>query len=281
MPTLFERLRSTVLRFVEPTLWKSPTLDSYVRSEPSPQNALDIFAGEWSSRLPPPLADAKAGALQLFEDARVRWAVEMLGGVSGLRILELGPLEGGHTFMLEQAGAAQVIAVEGNTRAYLKCLVTKELLGLRHAQFLCGDFVAYLRTAPRFDVAFASGVLYHVLHPVELLDLLGRTTDKIMLWTHYYDPSVVASRSELRTKFGNSRAISYKGFTHTLYRYRYQKALGWRGFCGGSADESEWLSREDILGALRHFGFHRIECGFDDPHHPNGPAFALIARRDG
>ena len=41
-------------------------------------------------------------------------------GVDGRRVLELGPLEGGHSYMLQRAGAARVLAIEANTRAFLK-----------------------------------------------------------------------------------------------------------------------------------------------------------------
>ena len=69
----------------------------YVWKYPSDQNALDIFKGEWTSKLPGSYADLHAGDLTLFHDPRVTWAMERLGGVRGLKILELGPLEGGHS----------------------------------------------------------------------------------------------------------------------------------------------------------------------------------------
>ena len=53
-------------------------------------------------------------------------------------MLELGPLEGAHTYMLDRAGASEVVAIEGNTRAFLKCLITKELLSMPSARFLVG-----------------------------------------------------------------------------------------------------------------------------------------------
>lgn len=43
--------------------------------------------------------------------------------------------------MLEQAGAAEVVAVEANTRSFLKCLCIKEVLGMRAVRFLLGDGV--------------------------------------------------------------------------------------------------------------------------------------------
>jgi hypothetical protein len=206
-------------------------LDSYFKSAPGPQNALDIFRGEWSSALPPPLSDLQAGGVGLFDDDRIKWFLKEIGGVAGKAVLELGPLEGGHTYMLEKAGAAQVTALEANSRAFLRCLVVKELLGLPRSRFLCGDFMEYLRQAgPRFDVCLAAG------NPVE-----------------------------------------YAGFNCTLHCQEYRTDLKRPGFCGGKRATSQWLSREDILKGLSHFGFRDLRIGYDEPRHPNGPAFAVVA----
>jgi hypothetical protein len=198
------------------TLDKKPVavLDHYVTCAPNPQNALDLFKGEWASKLPAPLAHLDAGENVLFEDPRIPWAAEKLGGVNGKDVLELGPLEAGHTYMLEQLGAASILSVESNTRAFLKCLVIKELLGLEKAHFICGDFVEYLRSGnERFDVVIASGVLYHMKNPAELIALLSQATDKIFIWTHYYDRDLVSSNPLIpESKFGKPRPLNTTGF---------------------------------------------------------------------
>jgi hypothetical protein len=255
----------------------SNILDQYVRSAPCPQNALDIFQGEWASRLP---GDLRTGSAALFDDARIRWAAEQLGGFQGQQLLELGPLEAGHTSMLEQLGAASVLAVEANTRAYLKCLVVKELLQLRRARFLCGDFLGFLRgNTERFDACVASGVLYHLQQPLELLHLLAGTTDRLFLWTHYYDGEVIGRDPELARHFPGSSPAEHDGFPHTLHRYEYQEALQFKTFSGGGAPFAHWLSRDDILAYLERLGFAELRIGFDEPHHPHGPSFAVAARR--
>ena len=86
---------------------------------------------------------------RFFDDGRIQFAVGRFGGVQGLSILELGPLESGHPYMLQKAGAREIVAVEANTRAYLKCLIAKEVLGLEAAHFTLGDFEEYLRAPPR------------------------------------------------------------------------------------------------------------------------------------
>ncbi len=254
-------------------------LDEYVKAAPSPQQALDIFRGEWSSALPGSLSGCKAGIVPLFDDDRVTWFIKEIGGVGGKTVMELGPLEGGHTWMLEKAGASQITAIEANTRAFLKCLLVKELLVLRNSRFLCGDFMEYLRQdGPRFDVCLAAGVLYHVQNPVELLALLARRcTGHLLLWTHYYNKALVAFNPELASRFTAAQPVEYAGFSGTLHCQEYRTDLKRPGFCGGSKMTSQWLSREDILNGLAHFGFRNLRIGFDEPRHPHGPALAVVA----
>src|SRR5687767_8820563 len=108
---------------------------------PSNQAMLDIFKGEWSSRMPAETGLVTSpGQAGLFEDPRIAWAGQMFQGFEGKSVLELGPLEGGHSYMMQQAGASKVIAVEANNRAFLKCLIVKQILNLTNVQFLFGDF---------------------------------------------------------------------------------------------------------------------------------------------
>ena len=273
------RLRSAATTSRE-RVRRAETLEAYARTAPSAQNAIDIFKGQWSSQLPPPYQDLTGGAAPLYADPRLAMALDMLGGVTGKRVLELGPLEGGHTYQLDRAGAADVLAIEGNTNAFLKCLVVKELLGMRSARFVCGDFVEYLRGAPeRVDLTLASGVLYHMINPVELLARLAGVADAVYIWTHYYDASLLAKRLTNARHIVVPESAEYEGFRHSLHRYEYGAALERQDFCGGSRPQARWLTRADILGALAHFGYSRIEPFYEQPDHAHGPAFALLAQR--
>lgn len=255
-------------------------LEQYVKSAPSPQNALDVFKGEWSSKLPEPLAALQTGSALLFEDARIDWCADQICGFEGKTVLELGPLEAGHTYMIERLGAAAIVSIEANTRAYLKCLIVKELLELKRARFLCGDFVEHLRINKiKFDVCIASGVLYHMRNPVELIALAAKASDQLFIWTHYYDHAIISSNPKLVSKLSNGVVANYAGFRHTLYLQQYKTALDWTGFCGGSELSSNWMSRDDILACLEHFGLNDIRVNFEQLDHPNGPSFALVAIR--
>ena len=274
---LWARLRRVLAYVVS-----GPDVDfeQYSREGPSPQAALDIFRGDWTSTLPPPLESCRAGSMPLFSDSRIAWAVGQLGGVEGRRVLELGPLEGGHSYLLERLGASSIVAVEGNARAYLKCLTVKELLGLHKVRFLFGDFVEYLRASPgRFDLGVASGVLYHVENPVELIALLGRTCERLFIWTHYYDRDVIARDARLARRFTRSTAVEHEAFRCTAYRYEYRAARVLTSFCGGSRSWSHWMGRADILACCRHFGFDQIAIGCEEPGNVNGPSFGIAAWR--
>ncbi len=255
-------------------------LDAYEKRAPDPRNAVGIFAGEWTSKLPPPWDGLTEGIAPLYDDPRVAMALDMMGGVAGRRVLELGPLEAGHSYMLDRAGAADVLGVEANTRAYLKCLVVKEIAGIPSARFVCGDFMEYLRGTPApVDLVMASGVLYHMMAPVELIARVAGVAPTVYLWTHYYDHERLSSTPALAHRIVTPEASEYEGYRHVLYPFVYGAALERKEFCGGTRPEARWLTRDGILGALAHFGYTRIRPYYEQPDHPHGPAFSVLAER--
>ncbi len=254
--------------------------DDIVRSAPSPANAVNIFAGEWASILPGKLAELSGGESPVFEDHRVRWLIERMGGIEGMRILEMGPLEGGHSYMLERHGAEDVLSIEANARAFLKCLIVKELLGLSKVRFQYGDAIEYLRAAPdRFDLVVASGVLYHMANPVEVLALLAGVTDRLFIWTHLYDEAVIQRDKRLAMRFSGEESARFGGFDCRVHRHEYFGASHLKRFWGGTQPHSCWMNRKDLLAGLDHFGFDRITVGEEIPNHPKGPCITLLASR--
>jgi hypothetical protein len=251
---------------------------------PSDQNALDLFTGEWSSRLPADRPDLKAGTTALFDDQRIAWAHRQLGdlglegGFAGREVLELGPLEGGHSYLIDRLGARQITAIEANARAYLKCLIAKEVLGMPRVRFQFGDALVHLRTpGARYDIAVACGILYHLVNPVELFELLAARCDALFLWTVFYDPEFVARNPVPGAKFSEAIAMEHDGFRHTVHRFDYGPALDWKGFCGGGDSFSYWMEKPEILAALARYGFTEVRT----EHEPNvhGSALMLAARQ--
>jgi hypothetical protein len=247
---------------------------------PSNQTAVDIFKGTWTSAFPAEYR-VQAGGVASFEDARVRWAAGVLpGGFRELTILELGPYEGYAAWQFERLGARSVTAIEANDLSYLKSLVAKEVTGVG-ARVLYGDFDRYLDScAERFDLVWASGVLYHSTDPLGLIRRIARVTDAVFVHTHYYLEES-ATKSAHRFSFfepARDRVVPIGTRSATLH-YKAYGQLKWRDFVGGAAEYAYWLEKEDLFAALRDAGFDDIQLGTDDPGNPNGPALFLLARR--
>jgi hypothetical protein len=132
-----------------------------------------------------------------------------------------------------------------------------------------------------WDLCVASGVLYHMADPLELLELLGRKARRVFLWTHHYDAEVLEDRRDVAARFstGTTQEATRGGYTATLHRYEYGEGAQAPSFCGGSRPHTHWMTRADILGALEHYGFSGFRFAFDDPWWPHGPAFALVAEQ--
>ena len=273
---LFERLG-----FAQnaPLAAKSDHLDEYVTNFPSHQNAIDALPG-WNQAFQPELG-LEAGKVHLHHDPRILWAIEQMGSLSGKHILEIGPLEAAHTWLLDQHGAALIDAVEANKLCYLRCLVTKEILQLKSARFHLGDCQLWLEQRPdRYDFVIASGVLYHMQDPIRFLEAIAARTDAIFIWTHYADDEAMPPDDPRRGAFvGQPEVRQHLGLNIHLHPRSYLGAWKDKAFCGGMHDLHRWIDKKDLLEFLRALGFDDLRIWNDEPNHAFGPAFSLFARR--
>ena len=156
----------------------------------SHQNAVDIFRGHWASKIEEVCPGLSSGIGPYFnEDRRPLIAAQHLGftpgSLHGMSLLDLGPLEGAHTYQLARFGVDRILAIEANAEAFLKCLIVKEILETPRCRFLLG--LKFLQESPdQFDMIFCSGILYPMENPFELVKAISRHTGRVFLWTHYY-----------------------------------------------------------------------------------------------
>lgn len=243
---------------------------------PAAQNLIDIFSGRWASDFKLVLPGLQAGTAEMFvSDSRVPLSAQYLGTnarFDGMNILELGPLEAGHTYSLEKLGA-HVTAVEANCEAFLKCLLVKELLELKHVKFLLGDFSGFLReTTQTFDMVFASGVLYHMSEPLKLIELIGQRTNKCFVWSHYFDANHYPGAKR------TPRQVDFAGRQFTHHDLTYPDMDSGK-FWGGNKPVASWLGRDDMLNAFKAVGFDQVEVVQEHLTHPHGACMSFVAQR--
>lgn len=113
---------------------------------------------------------------------------------------------------------------------------------------------------------------------VELLALIARTAERLVLWTHVYDRDVVAGKPLVAARLAAGTAAEVDGFRYALYRHEYSTDLFSRAFIGGTAPFSHWIGKDDLLAALQHFGMAvtSLDVQMD---HPHGPSLTLTAVR--
>ena len=209
--------------------------------KPSEQNAVDVFAGHWDSDLAPLIPGVQAGNSALFyADSRPAQAAQALGQngrLDGMDILELGPLEGAHSFAMERLGAASILSIEANVEAFLKCLIIKEILNLKYVRFMLGDVMEFLKENKKiFDIIFCSGILYHMEDPVQMIKYISNFTDKCFVWTHYFDPAHYPGPT--RTPYPH-----HDGYI--LHQLEYPD-MDYEKFWGGNRPIASWLNKDDI-----------------------------------
>lgn len=256
----------------------------YSKVCPSNQTMADILKGTWESDFPDEY-EVKAGNIRHFDSAvdwRVQWVNAVLPeGIKGLSVLELGPFEAYNTWQLEKFGAKSIKSIEANNLNFLKCLIVKEIAGIK-ARFLYGGFIPYFeKCSEKFDIVWASGVLYHHIEPLKLLESISRFTDKVFVYTHYYDEDVIQANKFLSDYFIKENNV-------TTENNCYQAELHYKSynenkdctFCGGIEDFSFWMEKKDILGFLHHLGFNKIKIKLNQLDNPNGPVLCFLAERE-
>ncbi|MEM1075852.1 MAG: class I SAM-dependent methyltransferase [Pseudomonadota bacterium] len=264
----------------QPKKTAADELAEFVHVVPDPQNAFDVFPNAWSTAFD----DVKTGgSFGGTKDSRITWLCEQLD-LSGKTVLELGPLEAGHTYMLERAGA-DVLAIEANKGSFLRCLIAKNHLDLK-SRFMLGNFETMDIPAQTYDLIVASGVLYHMTDPVALLTKLSKASDSLFIWTHYFDPDFSIWNPGLKPDidagkwhYKNPETVETNEMTVRMVRQDYKQALEWSGFCGGTEDYSKWIYKEDLLNLLTALGYTSVDVSFDDPAHLHGPSFCVLATK--
>lgn len=177
------------------------------------------------------------------------------------RILELGSLEGAHTFALAaRPGVEFVQGIEGRKSNLRRARFVQKWMGCRNVNFLHANLETFdLTSLGGFDAVFCSGLLYHLPRPWELVQQLSRAAPGLLLATHYA-PDEKAN-------------LLRNGYRGMLYQ-----EFGLKEPLSGLSPDSYWPTLKALNQMLKDSGYRHIELCHDDHQHPHGPLVTIAAR---
>jgi SAM-dependent methyltransferase len=136
--------------------------------------------------------------------AAVRSMKNVFGSeLAGVRVADLGCLEGGYTAGFARLGMNSV-GLEVRQSNIDNCEIVRLGVSLPNLSFIKDD-VHNIERYGKFDVIFCSGLLYHLENPRAFIETMARCTNKmIILHTHFatHEPSKHASLSDIATHEG-------------------------------------------------------------------------------
>lgn len=106
------------------------------------------------------------------------------GDKSRIRLADVGCLEGGYAVEFARMGF-QVLGIEVRESNIAACNYVKSKVSLPHLTFVQDD-AFNIASHGRFDAVFCCGLLYHLDHPKQFLEILSSVTNKLLiLQTHF------------------------------------------------------------------------------------------------
>jgi hypothetical protein len=152
-------------------------------------------------------------------------------------------------------------------------LMVKNALNMK-AKFLLGDFLGFLQNdSETYDLVFASGVLYHMSDPVELIRQIAMHSQNVFLWSHYQ-----ASAFSNPERVKHVKEVPEINFSCEYFSFSYDLSKGDRAYAGIESSCNR-MRKEDIIEAFQAFGFVSCIEIDDDVDHPGGPAFTMVGSK--
>jgi Methyltransferase domain len=175
-------------------------------------------------------------------------------------IMELGSLEGAHTFMLaERPGTKRVLALEGRELNLRKSKFVQSLLPAQNVEFAQANLEhTDLAAFGKFDAVFCSGLIYHLPEPWKLIAQLPAVAPSLFIWTHYApdaEAEIVSNglRGKIHGEGGAAEPLS------------------------GMSATATWLTLGSLITSLTRSGYESVHVIQNDLTHANGPAVTIGA----
>jgi len=186
------------------------------------------------------------------------------GKVGGLRVADLGSLEGGFALALALRGA-HVLGIEARVKNLEKAHLLEDHFQLQNLKFALGDVKDFSEERfGVFDIVLALGILYHLDHPIPWLRQIASATRTVLIVDSHYAPSDDASLAQLDPRIshlGPLEQILLEGWTSEgrwfmeYDRNADREAQLWASY---SNQSSFWLTKESLLLGLVRAGFDLV-----------------------
>lgn len=198
------------------------------------------------------------GNFDALNDVRIKQFFDVFPRVE--TVIELGSLEGGHSFALAQSPKVKrVLAIEGRAANIAKAKLVQEVLEDEKVEFLEADLEKLdFGQFGKFDAVFCSGLLYHLPRPWELIPKLARVSPNIFIWTQI---SEEAKAKKMREG----------------WRGKFYREGGFFDPLSGLSKKSYWLSLGSLIGLLTANGYRETKIFEHNLNHPKGNSVTLAA----
>lgn len=187
--------------------------------------------------------------------------------LSEARVLDVASAEGGLSVAFAQAGAREVLGVEGRRLYVDRANFAARAMGLLNFSTVLGDVRAISAgTHGQFEFTINSGILHHLGQPdfLPFLQAMADVTrDAMFLYTHVSTPAAV---SDFRLTGPVQAGGEYEGYLlqeHPEDASPEQREAQVRASLDNTY--SFWATEESLIAALRKVGFKTIVKIFE-PH---------------
>jgi SAM-dependent methyltransferase len=181
--------------------------------------------------------------------------------LGGVRVADLGCLEGGFTLALAQRGM-NVTGIEARQQNLEKAQLLKEQFDLSNVEFIRDDVKNFTREKyGSFDVILALGILYHLDQPVAWLRQLAEATRSVLIIDSHFAPADDTALELLdpalkhlgQMEIFEESGLTYEGRAFFEYGPEVDReGQLWASYSNGS---SFWLTKESLLRAVMESGF--------------------------
>ncbi len=177
-------------------------------------------------------------------------------GLRGLRVADLGSLEGGFALAFAQRGA-EVVALEVRPENIEKCLLIKEHFDLPNLTFVQADVKTFRpEKFGMFDVVLAMGILYHLDQPPIWLDLMSRATKGVLVVDTHFAPAddhALAFVEPRLRALGPVENLMYGSWPYQgrwFREYETEKERDKMPWASYSNPSSFWLTKGSLIASL-------------------------------